>query len=184
MTFPEENNLEVWKTIPGFEDYSASTWGRVRRYTPSLGTYPGKILKPKVNNYGYLSVVLSSKGKNKTCSISRLVAQTFIPNPHNLPEVDHIDNNQKNNHVENLKWSTGLQNTGRSWKEGAHKKLKGSGNANSKLTEKEVFEIKILLKQKILSIEKISKIFNCVPSTIHSIKHGKTWKHVILPTES
>jgi hypothetical protein len=183
MTFPEENNLEVWKQIPGFEDYSVSTWGRVRRETPGINTYAGKILKPgKARNYLY--VIIYSSGKTKRFTIHRLVAENFLPNPDDKPQVDHIDNNKENNNVVNLKWATALENTGRSWKEGSHEKLKGSGNGNSKLTEKQVLEIKVLLEHGILMDKQIAKIYNVGAPRISKIKNGMNWKHLIPPTES
>ena len=57
-----------------------------------------------VNIKGYLRVELSKNGERKKCSVHRLVAQTFIPNPENLPEVNHIDEDKTNNRVDNLEW--------------------------------------------------------------------------------
>jgi hypothetical protein len=184
MTFPEENNLEVWKTIPGYEDYSVSTWGRVRRDTFGQGVKQKKTIQPSIHKKGYLQIILSINGKRIIKKLHRLVAITFLPNPDNLPEVDHIDDNKKNNNVNNLKWSTGLNNIRRSWESGNHNKLRGSNLHNSKLTEKEVFQIKILLKQGLLTGKQIAEMYNCDTCTITLIKKGKTWKHVILPTES
>jgi hypothetical protein len=184
MTFPEENNLEVWKTIPGFEDYSVSTWGRVRRDSPGQGTYPGRIMNACKGGRGYLLIRLSVNAKQSSIRLHRLIAMTFLPNPDNLPEVDHLDYNKENNRVENLIWATKLENVGRSWKDGNHTPRKGTLNGQSKLTEKEVFEIKVLLKQGVLTAVQISEIYKCDHTTIGNIKKGRAWAHVILPTES
>ena len=80
--------------------YEVSDQGRVR----SLKFGKERILKPIRNLKGYLQVKLRKNGENKMCCIHRLVAQTFIPNPDNLPEVNHKDENKENNSVQNLEW--------------------------------------------------------------------------------
>lgn len=88
--------MEIWTEIEGFENYQVSTWGRVRS---SHG-----ILKPYENAKGYLKVGLFRNGKDHKKRVSRLVAMAFIPNPDNLPQVDHIDGNKQNNSITNLRW--------------------------------------------------------------------------------
>ena len=70
----------------------------------------GKILKPYDNGYGYLVVDLKANGKRKHKKIHRLVAEAFIPNPDNLPEVNHKDENKYNNSVDNLEWCNSSYN--------------------------------------------------------------------------
>lgn len=70
----------------------------------------GKILKPVLNAYGYYKVTLSKNGKPYEKRINRLVAEAFIPNPNNLPCVNHKDENKLNNNVSNLEWCTYLYN--------------------------------------------------------------------------
>lgn len=97
---------EIWADISGYEGkYQVSNLGRVKSLNYSH-TCKEKILKHKKNRYGYLTVNLCSNGKLKMFSIHRLVAQSFIPNTNNLPEVNHKDENKENNCVENLEWST------------------------------------------------------------------------------
>lgn len=95
---------EVWKSIPGYEGrYYVSNLGRVKG--------PLKILKPTISNWGYERVrITNNAGKRTTPRVHRLVAQVFIPNPENKPEVNHIDGNKLNNNVSNLEWVTASEN--------------------------------------------------------------------------
>ena len=98
---------EIWKPIKGFENlYEVSSIGRVR----SLGHdawHKGRVLKPHLDGKGnYLFVGLHSNGKTTLRNIHRLVAETFIPNPNNLPCVNHINEVKTDNRVINLEWCT------------------------------------------------------------------------------
>lgn len=106
---------EVWKDIDGYEGmYQVSSLGRVRSLDRVLVMsngrerfYKGKILNPVVHTGGYLYVSL---GRGNKRFIHRLVAQAFIPNPDNLPEVNHKDGNKENNDYRNLEWVTPSDN--------------------------------------------------------------------------
>lgn len=90
--------MEIWKEIPGYEGlYEVSSYGGVRRYH----SYDLKLYN---TNKGYLQVYLYNNGVRKGIKVHRLVAQTFIPNPDCLPQVNHKDENKTNNRVDNLEW--------------------------------------------------------------------------------
>lgn len=91
---------EVWKEID--DRYSVSNLGRVK----SNYANKEKILKPFLNKRGYLMVDIRHPGYRKSISVHRLVATAFIPNPDNLPEVNHKDEIKTNNSVDNLEWCT------------------------------------------------------------------------------
>ncbi len=105
---------EIWRSIKDYEGlYEVSNWGRVR----SLGKWcngrngskcwrNGRIVRPRMNNKGYLQVDLCNDGVHKRCLVHRLVAEAFIPNPQGLPIINHKDENPLNNRVENLEWCT------------------------------------------------------------------------------
>lgn len=101
---------ECWKDVKDYEGlYQVSTLGRVKSLPRN--TTHGKILKSIVDKDGYLYVNLYNNGYRKKMKIHRLVAQAFIPNPQNKPEVNHIDENKQNNMVENLEWLTSKENS-------------------------------------------------------------------------
>ena len=96
--------IEQWKSIPDYTSnpiYQVSTLGRVKRITRN-GVH---ILKP-FSKHDYLYIGLCKNGKQKHFRLNRLVAEAFIPNPDNLPTVNHKDENKLNNNVYNLEWST------------------------------------------------------------------------------
>ena len=98
---------EYWKPVVGYEGlYMVSNWGRVK----SIKFGKERILKPGTNNYGYLLVMLCKDGKIKGFTVHRLVAEAFLPNPHNYPCVNHKDENKQNNNVSNLEWCSAQYN--------------------------------------------------------------------------
>lgn len=103
-------NKEIWKDIEEFEGkYQISSMGRVKSLNFKL-TGKEQIMSLKINKYGYKQILLYKDKKYKTFLIHRLVAQAFIPNPDNKPEIDHINTNKTDNRVENLRWVTSSEN--------------------------------------------------------------------------
>lgn len=112
--------MEVWKDVVGYEGlYQVSNKGRVKRLInfdsklsyskKELTERKEKILKEECSN-GYLRVTLTKNKKYKHFKVHRLVAEAFIPNPNNLPQINHKDINRKNNNVSNLEWCTAKYN--------------------------------------------------------------------------
>lgn len=112
--------LETWADIDGFQGYyQVSTCGRVRsldRYVAFRGGTrfcKGRILKPKIDKYGYEVVALQRRDENirKSVTVHRLVANAFIENPDNKETVNHINGDKLNNSIGNLEWATHKENT-------------------------------------------------------------------------
>lgn len=105
---------EIWKDISGYEGiYQVSNFGNIKsleRYFPTknpkkpIAHINEKILKLRTDKKGYLNVGLTKNGKFRTIQVHRIVAEAFIPNPENMPQVNHKDENKSNNNVNNLEW--------------------------------------------------------------------------------
>lgn len=103
--------MEKWKKIKDFPAYEVSDLGQVRRCLPSQTSKVGKQLKTTFHtNSGYITLVLRKDGKSYTKNLHRIVAKAFIPNPKELPQVNHKDGNKDHNAASNLEWRTNLGN--------------------------------------------------------------------------
>lgn len=138
---------EIWKDIPGYEGkYQISNLGNVMSLHFKRSSTNKKLLKPiKNNGYGYLRVTLRKDGKYKAPTIHRLVAQAFIPNPENKPQVNHLDCNPENNKVTNLEWVTREENVQYGYSHGNMKASKSFlGRTGSKHPlSKPIFQVDI-----------------------------------------
>ena len=103
---------EIWKPIKGYELlYEVSNFGRVTSLRKTNNQYSEHItIGSSDGNHGYLKVKLKNETGNKTFQVHRLVAEAFIHNPDNFPQVNHKDENKKNNCVDNLEWCDHLYN--------------------------------------------------------------------------
>lgn len=132
------NNNEIWKDIPNYEGmYQASNLGQIRSLRRN-GTL-GRILKGEIDDSGYIKVALSKNNKIKKYKIHRLVAQTFIPNLNDLPQINHKDGNKKNNCINNLEWCTASYNTRHSYINNLNKTKGKKIIVINKLNNKEIY---------------------------------------------
>lgn len=114
----------MYKAIKGYEGiYEVSELGKIRSVDRiveckdgSTRKRKGKELKLKMDPCGYAVITLSKNGVTKSFNFHRLVAETFLPNPDNLPQVHHLNHDRKDNRVENLKWVTRDEQRDDHWK--------------------------------------------------------------------
>lgn len=175
--------MEIWKDIKGFEGYyQVSDLGRIR----SLDRYVNNSISGKrllrgmvmkiytFPRTGYCLVTLKNCGA-KTIFIHRLVAEAFIPNPDNKPEINHKDGDKTNNQASNLEWSTRQENIDHSWETGLIKNF-GENHSHSIFTEKQILEIrenKDNLKQR-----QLAELYGTTQPVISKIVNRTRWKHI------
>ena len=112
-----DQSLEEWRPVVGYEgSYEVSSHGRIRtverkaRVAHGFRTVPAKLLSPRPHHGGYHCITFCVGHVRQYQTYHRAVAQAFIPNPSDLPEVNHINGDKKDNRVENLEWCTRRQN--------------------------------------------------------------------------
>jgi hypothetical protein len=178
--------MEIFKDIKGYEgSYQISNLGRVKSLSKKVKCKKGfritkeKILKLKNTKKGYLSIQLKNKGN--FFLIHRLVANAFINNIFNKPQVNHINGIKSDNRLDNLEWATQSENQVHAYKNklqipSLHKRAFGESQGLSKLKEKDV--IFILENYKKGMGVKFSNTFNVSQTTILNIVNKKIWTHV------
>lgn len=163
----------MWKKCKLCTSYLVSTNGEVKH------TNSKKILKPRKNKQGYLYVDLSLGHRKlvKSVLVHRLIAETFIPNPDNKPQVNHKDGNKQNNCVNNLEWVTNQENINHSIITGLKPNDYGELSPNSKLT---MTQVEYCRKMYIPGDKKygctaLAKYFSITKSTMSYILNCKTY---------
>lgn len=143
-------NKEIWKDIEGYEGiYQISNFGDVKSLNYSR-TKKEHTLKQQIDKYGYKRVLLYKNNKSKHYLIHRLVAQAFIPNPDNLPQINHKDENRQNNVFNNLEWCDCKYNN-------------NYGNRNQKIQKS--------LSKEIKQLDKNGKLIKIWENSIIASKH-------------
>lgn len=177
MTF----NKDAWIKDALFRRYLIVTRdGTIRRCLRAsrdgkLMSNTWSIVKPQLHkNTGRVYFNLTWRGVTKSVLVNRVVALRFLQNPHNLPQVNHIDGNKQNNAVSNLEWASGSENERHAHRTGL-KTGRGSANANAKLTAGDVREI----RQSSESAAFLASKYHVSRSTIFAIINNKTWRHLL-----
>ena len=171
---------EIWVDIRGYEGfYKISSCGRVKsifRYDLINRPIRERILKCRLDKFGAVCIDLHKNCFIKTVKVHRLVAMAFIPNLQNKPEVNHKDGNRQNNYINNLEWSTGLENIIHAIKNGLIDNC-GEKSGNSIFKNNEILNIRNLYIAGITQ-QKIADMYNTNQSTISKITRRERWKHI------
>jgi hypothetical protein len=178
---------EIWKDIKDYEGlYQVSNKGRVKSLNKFRVDLTGRVFKHKEKLLStkawikdgrpyYVKVSLTKDGKKENKLVHRLVAESFISNPENKPEVNHKDQNRSNNFIQNLEWVTKEENMKHAIVPGK----KGYNNNNSKLNENDVKNICRLLIAGETNERIIKKLQLSVSSAVISnIKYKRHWNHL------
>ena len=182
---------EYFANLKGYENlYIISNYGEIKSVDKEVKNrngcrkIKGKILKPKIDKYGYFRIGLTKNNKQKFYQVHRLVAETFIPNPNNYPIINHKDGDKQNNHISNLEWCTYSYNSQHAYnnglKLGKSAEHKGGKNPKSRLNEQEVLTI-LQDKKKGLTIKE-SYLKNQEKITFNGFEqiwYGYSWKHLV-----
>lgn len=113
--------IELWQKIKGLEDrFMVSNLGRIKSISRFNGLYTvrERIMRTKVNRFGYETINLWDGTVRRCFQVHRLVAEAFLPNPEAKPVVDHLDGNKLNNSVNNLEWVSIAENNQRAYDKG------------------------------------------------------------------
>jgi hypothetical protein len=184
--------IEIWKDIQGYEGlYQISNLGNVKSLSREwkvgyggIGRNKTKILTPRLDRSKkgryYLRIKISKNGKEKIFLIHRLIAEAFIPNLKNKPQINHIDGDTLNNSINNLEWCTPSENMKHAFKIGLiiPPDNKGSKNGRSKLIENDIIQIKKLYNERKITHKEIATMFDVTRSCISSIINNKAWRHI------
>lgn len=176
---------EIWRPIGGYEGlYEVSNLGRVKSlsrtvtYTNTLGKtihnkVPATIRAYGTNPNGYLHVPLSKSGKLSNTRLHRLVAEAFIENPGNLPQVNHIDGDKRNNTASNLEWVTHQENIAHANRTGLISD-NGPDSVRAKLTWEDVRYIR---SSHGLLQRELAEMFGVGTTAIRNVIHYKSYKN-------
>lgn len=165
---------ESWFPILGCEHvYWISSTGRIKSYARGKSI----IMRPAVVRPGYLRVRLGSYG---SYLVHRLVAMSFIANPDNKPQVNHINGDKKDNRVCNLEWCTISENSKHAYDTGLKTVPNNLGENHSqvKLTETSVLLIRVMYQSGLYKQAELGRMFKVNKGTISNIVVRKSWKHI------
>ncbi len=160
------------KNHPVYKKYLVSKEGIIKNKVT------GKTLKQSSNNQGYLRVSLYCEKDNKWIQrkVHRLVAETYLPNPHSKREVNHKDGIKNHNDVSNLEWVTSKENKRHAWDMGLYNSV-GENHPQTSLSNETVTDICIKMEQGYRNKE-ICELFSLQKHIVADIRSGRRWKHI------
>lgn len=167
---------EIWKRVQEYPRYEVSNLGRIRAIY-IRGIKRNKILKPKLTKKGYLEISLYRERKHKSFRLHRLVAQSFIPNPNNLPQVNHKNGNKLDNRAENLEWCTCSENVTHAFRTGLKHGIRGKEHPSSKrIAQLDLEGNLIKVWESSMNIERTLKEINVDQAAVIACCRGKCGK--------
>jgi hypothetical protein len=170
---------EIWKDIKGYEGiYQISNLGNAR--SSKYGKW--NLLKPYFGKQPYKTIDLRINNKRRSRPIHILVAEVFIPNPDNLPEVNHSDGNKINCCVSNLYWCTKSHNIKHAWDTGLKSKRYGEDNHLSLLTQDQADKIRSEHSFRKVTYQMLAEKYNVSVITISRIMRNKIYTKNSLTT--
>ena len=174
---------EIWKDVVEYEGrYQVSSNGRVRslkrRFKKRL-IGEETILRLEKHKQGYLRIMLSKDELTKKFLVHRLVAQAFLPNIENKTTVNHINGIKDDNRTQNLEWATQTENIRHAILSGLKPATRGERSGTSKLTEKDVLEIRKLYHEEGVRAVIIGERFGIGAVYVCTVANKKVWKHVV-----
>lgn len=161
------------KIINGFENYLVTENGEIYSLPKRTRKCKMKLTQTKQSN-GYLRVDLCRNGEIKRKLVHRLVAEAYLPNYENKPQVNHINGIKYDNRLENLEWNTASENQLHAVNSGL-RSAKGSKNSQSKLNERQVIAIRKSKK----SLKELSNEYSVSMTTISEIRNNRIWTHIL-----
>lgn len=188
---PPLQEIEIWQDIPDYEGYyQVSNKGNVNsvdRYiicqlkNQTVSQIKGKPKKIRLNIFGYPVITLSRNGIRKHVFIHRLVALSFIPNPNNKLEINHINGIKTDNRPENLEWCTRQENNVHAYSTGLNERekhaMKGVDHPLAVLNEEKVLKIRNMFSSG-FTISQLSALYGVKYYTIRDVVKRINWKHI------
>lgn len=158
---------EKWEVIKEYPNYEVSNKGNIREKDTK------ELIGKGIRFYGYEYVMINCEQKY----VHRLVAEAFIPNPENKPQVNHINHERNDNRAENLEWVTFAENIKDAWEFGSFDNVIGENHYNTSLTENDVRDIRKRIDNGETGVS-IADSYNISSATVTGIKNGRVWSHV------
>lgn len=170
MYLPE--HIELWRVVRAFPDYEVSDKGRVRSWKRSGGP---REMRLQSRPDGYVQLSLRSTDGGRTVKAHRLVADAFIANPDQLPEVAHRNGDRGDNNVANLRWSTTSDNERDKSAHGTNCHLRGATNPNAVLRDSDIARIRELYGQGDYRQVELAALYGVSQVHISRIVRGEAW---------